>query len=164
VLALRELLESSPAPRVVVTSSVATLLPNDPDIVAACLEDDEPRARSAGAKSTPDPTGRARVYSSTKTALSQWMRQTAPRPEWAGAGILLNAVAPGTTATPMMADVLASEDATRSWMQFLPNTQDRFATAAEVAEVMVWLASPQNSLLVGQELFADLGTELGLRS
>ncbi|MCW2758134.1 MAG: family oxidoreductase [Nocardioidaceae bacterium] len=160
---LRPLLAGSDAPRVVATSSLASVLPWDDEIVEACLAGDEPRAREAVERSAPDDTGRPRIYSSSKTAVSRWVRRVATAPEWAGAGILLNAVAPGSTATPMMADVLASQEAQRQWLEFLPNSQDRFPEPIEVARVMTWLASAENSLLVGQTVFADLGTEPTLR-
>jgi NAD(P)-dependent dehydrogenase (short-subunit alcohol dehydrogenase family) len=163
VCALRQALSASAAPRVVLTSSLASVLPCDPAIVEACLAGDEASARAAAEASTPDDGGRPRVYSSSKTAVSRWVRRTAATPEYAGAGILLNAVAPGTVATPMVADVLASEEARAAWLAFLPNAQSRFPVAAEAAELFCWLASPENSLLIGQTVFADLGSELLIR-
>jgi glycine/D-amino acid oxidase-like deaminating enzyme len=35
----------------------------------------------------------------------------------------------------------------------------QYATPEEVAELLVWLASPANSLVVGQVIFADGGAE-----
>jgi len=46
-------------------------------------------------------TGGALIYGSTKKAIAQWIRRNAPRREWAGASIPLNAVAPGIIRTPM---------------------------------------------------------------
>lgn len=161
--ALRPTLARSAAPRFVATSSLASVLPWDERIVEACLADDEAAALEAASESKPDDTGRPRLYSSSKTALSRWVRSIAASETWGGAGILLNAVAPGSTATPMMSDVLASEQARREWLEFLPNSQDRFPDPVDVARLMVWLASPENSLLVGQTVFADLGTETTLR-
>src|ERR1700744_2478067 len=65
---LREALTRSTAPRVVLTSSLASVLPADPAIVDACLAHDETAACKAAEVSSPDVDGRARVYSSSKTA------------------------------------------------------------------------------------------------
>jgi NAD(P)-dependent dehydrogenase (short-subunit alcohol dehydrogenase family) len=160
---LHDALGLSAAPRVVLTSSLASVLPHDPLIVEACLSRDETAARAAAASSTPDENGRARVYSSSKTAVSRWVRRIAATPGWGGSGILVNAIAPGTVATAMMADVMETAEGRAKWLAFLPNAQNRFPVADEAAELFCWLASPANSLLLGQTLFADLGSELYLR-
>lgn len=41
------------------------------------------------------------MYTTTKRALSLWIRKNASAPEWAGARIALNALAPGVIRTPM---------------------------------------------------------------
>ncbi|MBB6406343.1 SDR family oxidoreductase [Arthrobacter sp. AZCC_0090] len=160
---LRLLLAKSPAPRVAVVSSLSSVSPQDPAIVDAALARNEPLARAAVEASIPDHTGRPRVYSSSKTAVSRWVRQNAIKAEWGGAGILLNAVAPGTVKTAMTTDVTASPEATASWLANLPNPQDRIGEASEIAAVLVWLASAENSMILGQTVFADLGTETLLR-
>ncbi len=58
----------------------------------------------------------------------------------------------------MMGDVTASEEAARAWFQRPPNAQRGFPHPDKVAELALWLPSPQNTLLVGQTLFADLGS------
>ena len=50
------------------------------------------------------------IYSSSKVALSRWMRRAAATPEWAGAGIPLNGIGPGIVETPMTADLLATDE------------------------------------------------------
>lgn len=163
VTGLRQTLAEAPAPRVAVVSSMASVSPSDPAIVNACLALDETAARAAVTASTPDHTGRPRVYSSSKTAVSRWVRQTAGRSEWGGAGILLNAVAPGTVRTAMTTDVTASPESEAAWLSALPNPQDRIGDPEEIAAALVWLTSPANSMVLGQTIFADLGTELVLR-
>lgn len=160
---LRPLLAKSPAPRAAVVSSLSSVSPQDPAIVDAALAGNEPLARAAVEASGPDHTGRPRVYSSSKTAVSRWVRQNAIKAEWGGAGILLNAVAPGTVKTAMTTDVTASPEATASWLANLPNPQNRIGEASEIAAVLVWLASAENSMILGQTVFADLGTETLLR-
>lgn len=163
VVGLRDLLAASPAPRVAVVSSLASALPHDPAIVDACLALQEAQACEAVASSQPDHTGRARVYSSSKTAISRWVRQTAPTPAWGGAGILLNAIAPGTVRTAMTAGSLATEDMETGWLAFLPNAQSRIGAPEEIGRALAWIASEANSMILGQTIFADLGTEAVLR-
>lgn len=160
---LRDPLLNSKAPRVVMMSSIASVTPSDQDILDACLRGDEPRARSAAQSSEPDETGRSRVYSSSKTAISQWVRRNAANAEWAGSGILINAVGPGLVTTPMTADMRETEESRTRFLTMLPNALQRFAEPEEIAEVITWLASSKNSLLVGQTVFADLGTDVMLR-
>jgi NAD(P)-dependent dehydrogenase (short-subunit alcohol dehydrogenase family) len=162
-LGLRAALRESPAPRIAMVSSMASVSASDPRIVNACLSLDEASARLAATESQPDHAGRPRVYSSSKTAVSRWIRQNAALPEWAGDGILLNAVAPGTVRTAMTVDVTASPEAEAAWLAGLPNPQNRIGAPEEIAAALIWLASAENSMAVGQTLFADLGTEVILR-
>jgi len=50
------------------------------------------------------------IYGSTKRAISRWVRRECIKPEWAGAGIPLNAVGPGMVETPMVAKMLATAE------------------------------------------------------
>src|SRR5262249_1848664 len=101
---LHPLLGSSPAPRAVVGSSIASLTPTHPELVEACLSLDEPRAIGAATKLatqvapleqiTPEQAVQVglALYSNAKFALNCWCRKAASKPEWAGAGITLNVV------------------------------------------------------------------------
>jgi len=157
--ALRPGLEMSPAPRVAVMGAWAGMLTVEAPVVDACLAGDELLARQAvSATSVENP--RAVVYSSTKRALMHWVRRTAVRPEWGGRGILLNALVPCTVDTPMVADQFDTDAAREKWHRELPTLQRRLARPEEVAAFLVWLTSAENSLMVGQVVFADLGREL----
>jgi len=46
------------------------------------------------------------AYAGSKLALARWVRRSAPGPEWAGAGVRLNAVAPGAVLTPLLREGL----------------------------------------------------------
>lgn len=161
--ALHPRLLLSAAPRVVALSSLAAVLPIDPEVVNACLARDEPTALANARVAPPTIDGRPRLYYSSKHALSRWVRQNAATPKWGGAGILMSAVAPGTVRTPMTVDVTADAATERAWLDRLPNVADRLLDAAEIAELALWLCSPANTVILGQTLFADLGSEVLIR-
>jgi len=48
------------------------------------------------------------AYAASKIAVTRWVRRHAVTPEWAGAGIRLNALAPGAIMTPMLERQLAT--------------------------------------------------------
>ena len=91
---LRPLLARSDAPRAVVTASSSVLTGADPALLEACLVGDEAAAVAAAG-----PVGLL-GYPTTKRAIARWVRREAPTDAWAGAGIALNAVAPGRGAHP----------------------------------------------------------------
>ncbi len=66
------------------------------EVVGPCLDGDEPSACERA-----NETDAVNVYPATKAALARWVRREAVKPEWIGAGIRLNAVAPGLVATAM---------------------------------------------------------------
>jgi NAD(P)-dependent dehydrogenase (short-subunit alcohol dehydrogenase family) len=67
------------------------------ELVDACLRGDEDEARRLAAS---DESG-INTYPATKLALARWVRRQAVGPDWIGAGIRLNAIAPGFIKTPM---------------------------------------------------------------
>ena len=159
---MRPLLSKSAAPRAVAVSSITSIVPRIDELVSACLNVDETDACAIAEREKSDYyPGNSRIYASTKFALSRWVKRRAVQPEWAGAGILLNAVAPFSIDTPM-AQKYKSPDVERMSTKFSalgrPYTQPD-----EVAEVLVFLASPANSLMVGQTVYADAGFEAKAR-
>ena len=99
--ALAPTLAKAEAPRAVLISSMASLMPNDPALVAAMVADDEPQAVAIaqGLVDAADGTDQL-IYGSTKRAISRWVRRQCIKPQWAGAGIPLNAIGPGIVRTP----------------------------------------------------------------
>jgi NAD(P)-dependent dehydrogenase (short-subunit alcohol dehydrogenase family) len=160
---LRPLLKNSPAPRAVMVSSIASLSPNDPRIVEACLNMDEPAAISAGKDAIASGKGPLDLYGSAKTALNRWCRRVAVKPQWAGAGIPLNVVAPGFIDTPAAAYILSDPERSAAMRQLVPMRVAYPARPEEMAALLAWCASPENSLLTGQILFADAGFECQAR-
>ena len=107
---LRPLLAASPAPRAVMVSSIASLAPTDPALVEACLSVDERAATAAARAALAAGKAPLDLYGSAKHALNRWCRRVASEPQWAGAGIPLNVIAPGVIDTPAAAPILSDPD------------------------------------------------------
>jgi NAD(P)-dependent dehydrogenase (short-subunit alcohol dehydrogenase family) len=157
---LRPFLSQSVQPRAVTICSIAQLQSVDDDIVDACLRGDE---RAAVAVAAADGEN-AFVYPSTKRALARWIRRAAPTEAWAGSGIPLNAVAPGVVRTPMTAPLL--DDPTWHGIvdDAVPMPLGGYAQAEDIAAVLDWLTSPDNTKITGQVIFVDGGADSVLRT
>jgi NAD(P)-dependent dehydrogenase (short-subunit alcohol dehydrogenase family) len=161
---LRPLLLASSGPRAVAVSSVASLHPADDELVAAMAAHDEAAAlaRAELLAKEPAATG-ALIYGSSKKALSQWIRRHAPTPDWAGASIPLNAVAPSIIQTPMTADLTSTEDARAALLRVAPMPLNGIAQPIVVARLLAWLGSEENTHLCGQVVFVDGGSDAVIR-
>jgi NAD(P)-dependent dehydrogenase (short-subunit alcohol dehydrogenase family) len=156
---LRPLLAKSDAPRAVVVSSTASLAPAPEEVLTACLNGDEAAAVAFVAKLDPA-SGGPNGYGIAKRALNRWVRRMAPTPEWAGAGIALNAVAPGVVDTPAAAWIFESEEIRNAIESRNPQPLGGFPGRPEwVSELICWLGSPNNRFITGQIIFADGGAE-----
>lgn len=162
---LRPLLARGRTPRVVMVGSSASFLPYDATIVDRCLAGDETGARTAAASrsDTPAPQRQGEVYAASKRALSRWIRRTAPRPDWAGAGILMNGVSPGLVRTPMTEPLLATAEGRAVLAQAVPRAVAEPADPQDIAPLLAFLGGPDNRYLVGQVPFVDGGTDVLMR-
>lgn len=154
---LRPLLARSDAPRAVVIASVASIMGADESVVDACLANDEDAARTLMAANTP------MAYLTSKTAVARWVRRTAPNADWAGAGIPLNAIAPGTVRTPMTADLLAAEGGLEMVDGAVPMPLNGHAGPEQIAPLLEFLAGADNTHVTGQVVFIDGGADAVLR-
>jgi NAD(P)-dependent dehydrogenase (short-subunit alcohol dehydrogenase family) len=155
---LRPLLAKGHTPRAVGVSSFASIMASDTELIEACLSGDEAAAIRVAEEKAPE-----LYYSSSKAAFARWIRQQAITPAWIEAGILLNGIAPGMVATPMT-QAMRDDKATRAGIaQAMPMPIGRDARPEEIAELLLWLASPENSMLVGQIIFIDGGAEATIR-
>lgn len=98
------------------------------------------------------------AYYTSKLAIAYWMRSHAVTAEWIGAGIRLNAVAPGVTDTNMTRPLLELEGVKEA-MNAIPLPIGRWAQPDEIAAVIAFLLSPEAGYIVGQTLFVDGGTD-----
>ncbi len=155
---LHSLLETSPAPRAVVVSSIASLRPPEPALLEACLSLDEPAATALSSGMISASDGLA-LYSTAKHALNAWCQRAAIAPPWAGAGVPLNVVALGFFDTPAAAYILSDETLRAQAAQMTPMRGAFPGRPKEAAAALAWCVSPENSMMTGQVLFVDGGAE-----
>jgi NAD(P)-dependent dehydrogenase (short-subunit alcohol dehydrogenase family) len=122
-------------------------------VAAACLGDDEEKARRLASSEDA-----VQIYPATKAALAYWARRESIKPEWAGAGVRVNAVAPGLIATPMT-DQLRRDPRLGVFADAYPTALKRPGRPEEIASLIAFLLSDDASLLVGSVVFADGGTD-----
>lgn len=94
------------------------------------------------------------AYSAAKAAVVSMTRVLAI--EWAAYGIRVNAVAPGNTRAPMLQKAIDEGFIPiDTYLQVTPLR--RLAEPEEIAEAVLFLASPRSSFITGQVLAADGG-------
>lgn len=150
-------------PRAAVVSSMASLQPVSAELVDAALRGDEALALEIGGQLAATPEAGFLNYSSSKRALSRWVRRESVSAAWAGAGIPLNAVAPGTVTTPMTSGLLASPEGLAQVDAAVPMPLNYHQPASSIAELLVWLTSPANTHMAGQTIYCDGGADAVLR-
>lgn len=153
---LRPLLLRSPAPAAVVVSSSSTLNRGSGALVRACVRGDEAAALRAAGRLVRTRRG-SQIYRSSKIALNQWVRSASVRPEWAGQGIVLNAVAPGIIGTEV---VMRDWERERRMLETaLPQPLGAPGPVAPVAALLAHAVSSENRFMTGQILYCDGGTD-----
>lgn len=107
--------------------------------------------------------GASLAYGGSKIALSRWLRRTAVSPEWAGAGIRLNAIAPGAIRTPLLEQQLADSRQRRAIESF-PIPLGGYGDAGQVADWVMLMLSPAADFMTGSVVFVDGGTDAFFRA
>lgn len=147
---------------VVFSSNSTTTVPAVPGrAVRALLAGDAEKAlrtyRMLGPASPP------MAYAASKIAVSRWVRRQAVTPQWAGAGIRLNALAPGAIMTPMLERQLATPAEARNIRRF-PVPIGGFGDAGQLADWVVFMLSDAADFLCGSVVFVDGGSDAYYRA
>lgn len=161
---MNSVLAESAAPRAVVISSMASLMPSDPTLLSALVANDEPSALQAAQALVDKGQGVEQlIYGTTKRALSRWIRRESIKDQWAKAGIPLNAIGPGIVKTPMVAEMIATAEARAGLDQMVPMPLNYYLEPEQVAKLLIWLTSEENTHVTGQTIYIDGGSDVALR-
>lgn len=161
---LHPALSKSGAPRVVATSSMASLMQVDEDLVSLMLNGDEQGALARAEELVEQGSGaEGKIYSSTKRALSRWIRRECIKDQWAKSGIPMNAVGPGIVKTPMVAEMIATQEGRDGLAKVVPMPLHGYLEPDGVAELIIWLSSAINTHVTGQTIYIDGGSDAVLR-
>lgn len=157
---LRPLLARGRAPAAVaISSNSSRIVPEgESGLVDACLDGDETAARRIAG-----PVDGSTVYANTKLALARWVRRNAVGPEWAGAGIRLNAVAPGAVQTPLLQQGLDDPQFGPAIRGFPIPLGGGFGRPGQIADAVVFLLSEHASFCCGTILYVDGGSDALVR-
>jgi len=156
---LRPRLASGSAPAAVAISSNST---TTSPLVPRELSDLLLAGDAEGAAALADRLGSLAAYAPTKLAVAHWVRRHAPTPGWIGAGITLNAVAPGKTETPMIAEGRA-DPVIGPHIDRFPVPAGRSGQPGEIAALIAFLLGPDARFFCGSVLFCDGGTDAQAR-
>lgn len=103
------------------------------------------------------------AYAASKIAVSHWVRRAAVEPSWAGAGIRLNALAPGAIMTPLLEKQLASPSQEKAVRTF-PVPVGGFGDPGQLADWMLFMLSDAADFLCGSVIFVDGGSDAYFRA
>lgn len=147
---------------VVFSSNSTTTTPAVPArTINALLDDDVDKAASSVRifrSAAP-----AIAYAGSKIALSRWVRRNAVTSEWAGAGIRLNALAPGAIMTPLLEKQLSTPAEAKAIRSF-PVPVGGFGEAGHLADWTVFMLSESAEFLCGSVVFVDGGSDAYFRA
>ena len=104
------------------------------------------------------PGPNAGAYGATKAAVALLTQQMAI--EWGPAGIRVNAVAPGLILAGMSEPIYADDEFRARRESKVP--LGRLGTAEEVADVVLFLASPEAQYVTGQNIVVDGGVTMNM--
>ncbi len=144
------------ASAVAISSNSTTTTPGLPcDLVDMIRAGDEAAALAATAKAPG-----VFAYPASKLALARYVRHHAVTPEWIGAGIRLNAIAPGVIETPMTKNDL---DFIFSIPDVFPIPIGRPGKPEEIASLLTFLLSADAGFFCGSVIFSDGGSDAAVR-
>ena len=163
---LRPLLAGSAAPRAVATASMASLFPPDDALLDTLLERATSRPRWRGRTNSSPPVRRPRTRSTAPPSArsSGGSGGTRRAADWAGAGIPLNAIAPGVVVTAMTEAFVETQEARDALLQMVPMPLNGIFEPRDAAYLLAWLTSEENAHLCGQVVPIDGGSDAVIRS
>jgi Dehydrogenases with different specificities (related to short-chain alcohol dehydrogenases) len=136
---------------VVVGSNSTTTTPLVPRrAIRALLADNVDKA--FGAVRVFGPLAPSLAYAASKIALSRWARRQAVTPQWAGAGIRLNVLAPGAIRTPLLEKQLATPREAKAINAF-PVPVGGFGDPGHLGEWIAFMLSDYADFLCGSVIF-----------
>lgn len=103
------------------------------------------------------------IYAASKIAVSRWVRRQAVTVDWAGAGIRLNALAPGAIMTPLLAEQLANPREAKAVKAF-PVPVGGYGDAGQLAGWMLFMLSDAADFMCGSVVFVDGGSDAYFRA
>lgn len=103
------------------------------------------------------------LYAASKIAVTRWLRVEAVKRQWAGAGIRLNALAPGAIMTPLLEEQLSTPKRAKLVRSF-PVPVGGFGDAGQQADWAVFMLSDAADFLCGSVVFVDGGSDAYFRA
>ena len=155
---LKDLVAKKRGSVLIVASNSAPMIATEDPFVQACLGGDE----DAALAEVESRDGHI-AYAGSKRAISIWMRRNVVA--YAGAGVRLNAIAPGITMTPLTERVFADEqlgEVTKQFGETVP--WGGTAQPAQIANVMRFMLSKEADFVCGAVFFVDGGSDAMLRN
>lgn len=146
---------------VVFGSNSASVTPGIPGALVRSYLRDRPRSRARLVRLM-GRYGAAFTYGASKLALTRWARRLAVRPEWAGAGIRVNVLAPGAIMTPLLQAQLDGPD--RERVETFPVPTGGYGDAGQIADWVAFMLSPAADFLCGSVVYVDGGTDAYFRA
>lgn len=105
----------------------------------------------------------AMAYGASKIAVTRWARRHAVTDAWAGAGILLNVLAPGAVLTPLLEKQLETPAEAAAIRRF-PVPIGGFGDPGDLADWAVFMLSDSARFLCGSVIFVDGGSDAHFRA
>ncbi|MEB3030345.1 SDR family oxidoreductase [[Mycobacterium] nativiensis] len=153
---------SGAAKVVVVASNSATTVPAVPRSAVRALLAGK-TAKAVRRLRLLGPGAPSMAYAGSKIAVSRWVRRQAVQPAWAGAGIRLNALAPGAILTPLLEKQLATPGQARAVNAF-PVPVGGYGDPGQLGDWMLFMLSGAAEFLCGSVIFVDGGSDAYFRA
>lgn len=147
---------------VVIASNSTTTVPAVPRRAIRALLAGDP-ARAVRRVKMFGPGAPSIAYAASKIAVARWVRRTAVNPAWAGAGIRLNALAPGAIMTPLLQEQLDTPGQAKAVRAF-PVPVGGYGDPGQLADWMLFMLSDAAEFLCGSVIFVDGGSDAYFRA